>query len=217
MSGATFGQPQIQSLIDLGYGIAAGILGANYVQYRPQSTGPVLANVNMVQEIFLAFDRDNNFSFIKPAEYNKSLYYGLVDLTYVRIGDFFYNFGKHTFFVANIEPLRPVELVLCNHTISLYRPAGSTSNGYGGDTDPILQFSEWPCSLLPGTKGESNEARTPGSIRAPWEILQIPAIPGGILIDEYDLLIDELGRRFIISQCSLAKEGWYATVSEELS
>lgn len=213
---ATYFIDKVQRHVNKGYNKAAFHLGTPFVQYRPQTSGPVLVNANMVQELYLGFDKSSNFDFLQPQDYNNAKYYALVDLTLVEIGDYFYDFDKRTFFVANIEPIKPAELMLCNHTISLYHPTGnpSTYGGYGGITAPTLKFSGWPVVLLPGTKGESNEARTPGSIRAPWGVMQVPRVPG-ITIDEYDLVIDEGQRRFIVSQASLAKEGWWCSMALE--
>jgi hypothetical protein len=214
---ATFGESQIQALINLGYRIAGGILGTTFVLYRPQNTGPVITNNNIVQELSLAFDQDYKFSLRKPQDYNNSRYYALMDLTYVSVGDYLYDWNNTTFFVAWIEPLKPAELILCNRTINLYRPSGSIDNGYGGDTDPIPILIDWPVSLLPGQKGETNEAKTPGSVRAPWGVCYLPLLPDNVTVDEYDLLIDDRGFRFIVSTSSLGKEGFYLTIDTELS
>lgn len=213
---ATYFVDKVQRHVNKGYGKAASRLGVPFVQYRPQTSGSVLVNANMVQEVYLAFDKSSNFDFTQPQDYNDAKYYALVDLSFVQIGDYFWDFNQRIFFVANVEPLKPAELMLCNHTVSLFHPAGNVSayHGYGGDTQPTTKFSGWPVVLLPGTKGEANEAKTPGSIRAPWGVMQVPPIPG-VTIDEYDLMIDDQQRRFIVSLASLAKEGWFCTMSLE--
>lgn len=205
-------QDKIQSKIYKGFNKAAQRLGSQYVQYRPSSSGAVIAQNNIVQEIFFAFDKSPNFDFKQPLDYNQATYYALVDLTEVQIGDYFWDYNNRTFFVANIEPLKPAEVVLCNVTIDLLRPASSTTNGYGGDTTPQTLLTGWPASILPGTKGEMNEAKTPGTNRSFWVQMRIPYY---VSIDPYDIVTDNLGRRFVVSDNSLAKEGYFCTMSYE--
>lgn len=207
-------QAAIQAHVNYGYSQAAKRLGVPFVQFRPANTGQVLVNDNIIQEINLAFDQDYNFSMIKPQEYNNNRYYALLDLTFVNIGDYFWDYNQTIFFVGWIEPLRPAELILCNHTITLYTPSGSIDNGYGGNVSPVTKLTNWPVSLLPGTKGESNESKTPGSIRAPWGEMLMPNLLG-VSVDEYDLVITERDERYIVSQSSLAKEGYFCTMSRE--
>jgi len=208
-------QVLVQQKVNHGYSIAASKLGKTFVQYRPQTGGPVFVNTNIVQELDLMFDQDYHFSVLKPQQYNDNNYFALMDLTYVQVGDYLTDNNGTVFFVAWIEPLRPAEILLCNRTITLYTPSGSIGNGYGGDTDPVTKLTDWPVSLLPGTKGEVNESRTPGSVRAPWGVIQMPKPPGDIKVNEYDLVIDDRNYRFIISTSSLAKEGFYLTIATE--
>lgn len=206
-------QDKIQAKISRGYAKAAARLGSQFVQYRVQ-TFPVISETNIVQELYFAFDMSDSFSFAEPLDYNKAKYYALFDNTNAQIGDYFYDYTGRTFFISNLEPLKPPEVILCNETLSLYRPAGSTgvSNGYGGDTTPALYASGVPVSLLPESRGEANESGLPGAIRAPWMQVLIPPL-AGIDVKTYDLFIDSQNRRWIVSMCSLAKEGWYTTVS----
>ena len=80
----------------------------------------------------------------------------------------------------------------------------------------ITILTAWPVALLPGTKGEANDARLPGAVRAPWGVIYMP-VPPGVTINEYDLIIDDRGFRYIVSTCSLAKEGYYLTIDTEVS
>jgi hypothetical protein len=205
----------IQSHVNHGYSIAASKVGHTFVVFRPLDTGPVLRNQNIVQELPLAFDQDYHFGFMKPSEYNKQNYYALLDLTLIKVGDYLWDYDQHIFFVAWIEPLRPAELTRCDATINLIQPSGSIDNGYGGDTTPVTKITGWPIAISPGTKGETNEAHTPGSVRSPWMIGYAPLLPDGVMIEEYDVIIDELGRRYVVSMPSLGKEGWYFSMAME--
>lgn len=196
----------IQSLINNGYGIAANILGSWFAHYTPLSTGEALVNYNMVDQLNLAFDINPGFTFAKPDAYKSDEYYGLCNLTTVSIGDYFWDFGVNTFFVANFEPLKPSLFVRCNSVISIARPA--SNNGYGANTDPTALLTLWPASILPGTKGQENVSHLPESVRAPWVIIHVPAFPGTTFLYG-DIVTDAIGRRFVISDNQLTSFGTY--------
>lgn len=209
-------QTLVQSKVNRGFAISAQKLGSTFVHYRPQTGGPPFVNTNIVQELYLAYDQNYKFTFEKSKEFNNPVYFALMDLTYVGIGDYLTDYVT-TFFVAGIDPLRPAEIIECNRTIDLYLPSGSVANGYGGNTDPIHKLSGWPVALVPGTKGEMNEAKTPGSVRAPWGTIMMPNLPPPLVVNEYDLIIDDRGFRFITSTVSQAEEGYYLSVDTELA
>lgn len=202
----------IQRKINHGYRIAARHLGNLYAHYRPTSTGPVIVNFNMIDQLMLAFDRDAAFSFEKPQDYAGDSFYGLIDCTTLQIGDYLYDFDNRTFFVANFEPLKPAMLVKCNRTVTLKQPA--SNNGYGASTGPTLLLDSWPASIIPGTKGERNVAQLPESVRAPWYIMHLPYFPGAI-INYGDVILDDLSRRFVVSANQLSPMGWHLTIDME--
>lgn len=201
-------EAKIQVHVNKGYRIAAKNLGHLFAHYRAQDNGPVLVNFNMVDELNLAFDRDKMFSFASPEEYKSDTYYALLDLTTVGIGDYLYDFDKGTFFIANIEPLKPAMLIRCSHVVTISRPA--SNNGYGGDTGPIPILTQWPCSIFLGPKGEKNIATLPESTRSPWIVIHIPQLIG-TTIEYGDIVIDELNRRYAVSDNHLTPLGWYLT------
>lgn len=200
----------IQQKINKGYNIAAKHLGTKFGHFRPQNTGPVLENINLVQEVFLAPDKDSEFGFGQPIGFKADTYFALLDLTLVQIGDYLWDFGNYTFYVVNIEPLKPALLVRCSNTITVYRPA--SSNGYGGDTGPQTLLTGWPCSVQPGAKGERNVSMLPESVRAPWTTIHLPFFPGTI-IRYGDIIVDELGRRFAVSLNEVSAIGYELTCS----
>lgn len=196
----------VQRHVNKGYRIAARNLGNLFMHYRPMSNGPVLTNINAIDELMLAFDRDKMFTFASPEEYKSDLYYALLDLTTVNIGDYFYDFDKGTFFAASIEPIKPAMLVRCSHVVNIYRPA--SNNGYGGDTGPIPILTQWPCSIFLGPKGERNVSQLPESSRSPWVVIHIPQLIG-TTIEYGDVVTDDLDRRYIVSDNHLTALGWY--------
>lgn len=207
-----FFQDHIQQKINHGFAKAASKLGTPFMQYRPQDNTTVIVEDNIVGELYVAYDKSANFNFLQPLDYNVASYYVLMDLTNVQIGDYLWNYDDRIFFVANIEPLKPAQVILCNiPSLSIYRPSGSTTNGYGGNTNPQLLLSGWPACMVPGTKGESNEAKTPGSVRAFWNNLMLPSTQ--VAIEPYDLVIDDTERRFIVSNNQKSQMGYFCTCS----
>lgn len=203
----------IQKHVSHGYGIAAKHLGHLFVHYRPQSTGTVLTNINAIDELMMAYDPDPLFGFIKPLTFKSDEYYGLVDLTTVAIGDYFYDFKAGTFFVANFEPLKSALIIRCNAIASIFRP--TSSNGYGANTGPSPLMTGWPVSILPGTKGERNVAGLPESVRAPWVVIHVP-IFAGVDILYGDVITDDLNRRYVVSQNQKTSFGsWHLTCDYE--
>lgn len=202
----------IQRKINKGYHIAAKHLGNLYAHYRPRSTGPALVNINMMDTLMMAFDPNPNFSFEKPQGFDDDTFFSLLDLTDVQIGDYLSDLNNRTFYVANIEPLKPAMLVRCNRTISIVQPA--SNNGYGASTGPTLLLDTWPASIIPGTKGEQNVARLPESVRAPWYIVHLPFFANTI-INYGDVILDDMNRRLVVSSNQLSGMGWHLTVDFE--
>lgn len=200
----------IQHKISKGYGKAARHLGHPFIHFVPQGINNPLDNLNMFDTLNVAFDPRDNFEFGKPAEYNDNVYYGLVDLTTVNIGDYFSDFDQYIFFVGNFEPLKPSMLVRCNRTITLYGPAAnsSVSNGYGSDTTPSTKMIDWPVAISEGGIGGVNEDRTPGSISNPGVTIMVPDV---VQIEVYDIIVDDLNRRFEVSGNELTGLGYFLT------
>ena len=158
----------------------------------------------------MAFDQDSQFGFWQACGLQgpPDIYYALCDLTTVEIGDYFYDFADHTFFVGNFEPLKPAMFVRCTHKVSIYRPA--TNNGYGGPTGDTEIMTDWPAAIELGTKGEKQMSGLPDSVRSPWVIIHLPEYPG-VLIEYGDIVIDDLARRYAVSDNHLTFLGWHLT------
>ena len=200
----------IQQQINAGYGIAATVLGSPCAQYRP--TGPTNPLATQVATLQAAFDIDAKFTFGKPSQPGKPLWYGLFDPTTCLVGDYLVGVSG-TFFIASIEPLHPVECVQCNHVLSIVRPTSNRAlgrvRGLDGDTrsteTPIM--TGWPVALLQGTKGEKPDTGIPGEARDPWFAVMLPALVG-VSIDTDDIATDENGNRYQVSSTELTPKGW---------
>lgn len=198
-----------------GYAISARHLGHLYYHYRPTDALDPIRNINLIDEIMLAYDPDANFGFAKPQGYDADTYHGLVSLKTVQVGDYFRDDRGTTLFVANIEPLKPSLLVKCNETVTVSRP--TATRGYGGDSQPTLLMDNWPAGITDGTKGERNVAKLPESVRGPWVTIHIPRLPS-VDILYGDIIIDSFGRRYVVSQNLItADPTWNITASQEIA
>jgi hypothetical protein len=212
---AAFVSSVIQPIVDFGYGLAATFLGQIYNHYRPQSTGPVLVNFNMIEQIPFMFDATPNFSQTRPHLYaSDQTYYGAFDSTNTKIGDYFTNGGSYVFYVANWEPLRPPAMMLCNRVVTIQRPSGngSVSNGYGGNTAPVTLLTGWPASIIKGGISNKPETGTPESINDHGMICYIPYY---VPIATYDIVIDDLNRRYIIGENEQTELGYRLSLAYE--
>jgi hypothetical protein len=177
----------------------------------------------------------------RPQKYGKSTWYALMDGTSLQVGDYFIgqapggsllleNGGNlmlengsemllegnplGTFFIAAMQLLLPILVIQCNRTISISRPqaqSGMGAQSYSGMTsaNEIPIVTGVPCSILQGTKGEKNETALPGDTRSPWWTILLPASVGRIMLG--DLLIDDLGQRYVVSSPELTALGWRLT------
>jgi hypothetical protein len=176
----------------------------------------------------------------KPQKYGKATWYALVDGNGLRVGDYFVGIEEggrlelegggnlsleaggdfrleksgSTYFIAAMQPLLPILVVQCNRIITISRPqpqSGSGAQGYSGMTaaNEIAYASGVPCSILQGTKGEKDDASLPSDVRSPWWTILLPASVGSVMLG--DLLIDDLGQRYVASSVELTALGFRLT------
>jgi hypothetical protein len=149
----------------------------------------------------------------KPNKYGKPTWYALVDGTDLEVGDYFVGPGG-VFFIAALQSLLPILVVECNRTVSIFRPqeqAGLGLGAYGGNTaaTETLLFAGRPCSILQGTKGEKTESNLPGDVRAPWWNILMPY--AGVNLTTDDVIVDDLGLRYVLSSVELSDLGFRIT------
>jgi hypothetical protein len=188
-----------------------------------------------------------DMKYSKPNKYGKATWYALVDGHGLRPGDYFIGEKPHggllledggkllteaggefllegamqgTFFIAAMQLLLPILVVECNRTISLFRPqvqSGVGAQGYGGTTseNQTLYASGVPCSMLQGTKGEKSETNLPDDTRSPWWVVLMPKSVGYVAPD--DIIIDDLGQRYVISSNESSDLGYRCTAMMALT
>jgi hypothetical protein len=176
----------------------------------------------------------------KPNKYGKATWYALVDGHGLKVGDYFiadlqggrlelegggnlslesggsFRLDKSgsTYFIAAMQPLLPIFVVECNRIITISRPqpqSGSGAQGYSGMTaaNEIAYATGVPCSILQGTKGEKDDANLPSDVRSPWWTILFPASVGSVMLG--DLLVDDLGQRYVASSVEKTDLGFRLT------
>lgn len=205
---------KLQDKIYKGYGQAAKRIGFDYQQFRATSANNPLSST-AIRALSASFT--TNFSYSTPNKYGQAAWLGLFDATLCAVGDILVGEGG-TFFIAAMQSTLPIYVVQTNRTVSVLRVSmddGVGLGGYGGDTPSteVPLMAGWPASVLQGTKGEANPANLPGDIRTPWWAILMPAWPG-IVLRTSDIILDELGRKYVISSAELSDMGWRCTAMQ---
>jgi hypothetical protein len=190
-------------------------LGQTYDQYRPNGPSNPTGAANWYGTMVAAFDDSANFKFAKPALYGDPISYALVDGSLVSPGDYFIGSGN-TMFIAVIPSILPIVAIKCNSVINILRPASNTGVGaqpYGGDQvgSEIPIMTQWPCLIDIGTKGEVGATALPGDVRMSWYRILLPATHG-VTIEAFDVVNDNVGRRYKTSAVERTQLGWRLTV-----
>jgi len=207
MDGAT-----LQAKLYGGYAKAAKRIGLPFAQYRPQAAlQPALSSANGVQTLLASFNAED-MGYRHPRGYARVGWYCVADGGQLQAGDYLSGNG-YTYFIAAMEPLLPILAVRCNRVLSVFRPqqqAGVGAVGYGGMTagNEMPRLTQFPASILLGTKGEHSLVDLPGDVRSPWWAILLPNLPGGVTLRSGDLMQDDLGRRFVVSSAEQSALGW---------
>jgi hypothetical protein len=210
----------VQARIDRGRGIAAARIGSPFTLYRPLSSSAPIVPGNALGTVMVLLDSGFAAPFKRPNLYGGPVWQAIMDASVTRAGDYISN-GSDTYFLAAIQALLPVAVVVCNRVITVLRPAGNTGVGaqpYGGDVvgSEVPLMTGWPASVLNGTKGERGDVALPGDIRMPWAAILLPSWPG-VVLKPADVVTDDLGRRYKLSACELTDMGWRCTAAMEMS
>ena len=218
------------------YAALATALGFPYSLYRSTGSNPI-ASGNLVETLKAIFTdgKSQGFNFNRAATYDDALQNALLDASQVQPGD--YLVGARTYFVASMEPLRPVNVIECNRTISLSRSL--TETGANGQNTPVRQPSQTggsspyfgrqvdPAGSTSSTENQviatgipvlmvANAGRATGQVETPsgapgpsrWRIyLPISIFPKGSVLDR-DYLTDEEGNRHMVSAAAWTNLGY---------
>jgi len=205
----------METLIAKGYAKAASKVGASFNLYRPSGASSPLDISRKVGTLYASFTPHSasGFSYKRPSDYTSSLYHGMFDTREVEVGDYLTHATQGTWFVAGMDPIQPPLCIECQRTVTITRPSGATQvglNSYGGNVPetetPVM--SGWPASLLDSGKGQTKKyGDLPGDVGTGiWELL-LPLVPG-VLVRDADIMVDDLGRRYVLGSCELQDYGW---------
>lgn len=219
---------RLQGLVNKGYRISAQNVGLSFNQYRPVGASNPLASSNLVASnvpaSFTPYGAE--FQFGRPPDEGEAKFNGLFDPTNVTVFDYFVGAGGQVtgdiYFVADLAPIMPPFCIRCNRTITVTRAAPSTAvglNPYGGSTPAteVPLMTKWPCSLLEvghGRQGSGGEL--PGDVAAARWAIVLPSTPG-VILHVADILVDDLGKRYLVGGAELTSYGWRVGALEMVS
>lgn len=215
----------IQGKIYAGYAKVALRLGLAYQQYRPSLAANPLSTARA--SLYASFNAED-FKYGKPNKYGDPLWYGVFDGSTTLPGDYLVGPGG-TFFIAAQQLNLPILMVECNRQVRLLRvsaPSGVGAVGYSGQcatdsTDALGAGGAngsfgtgWPASILQGGRAEATGTGLPTTNKnAAWKILLPVSVP--ITMNASDILLDDLGRRYVVQGAELTDLGWRMQAVEE--
>lgn len=142
------------------------------------------------------------------------------DWSYLRPGDYLAG-PEGVVFVASIEPPKPMLVVMTNAVVTLARPGAPVLAGlnqYGAVTprNETILLRDFPASLLAGGMGDRTRAGLPDDTKVPGFIALMPVV-GCVTPQVGDLLLDELGRRFVLTSMEGLGAVWRFSVVQAVS
>lgn len=206
MDGAT-----LQARIYAGYSKAANKVGISYNLYRPSSA---FLPLNFISTLNAAFSATPDYKFSKPNEYGDPVWVALLNDATTVTGDYIIG-NNEKYFIAGKQFLTPVLAVECNRTIKITRQVAETGIGavsYSGSVPAkeveILGTTGnfWPASILLGGKSQRGLGLPADTKEAGWRVLLPPSVP--VTLQYADIIIDDLGRRYVIESAELTDLGW---------
>jgi hypothetical protein len=210
-------QALIQAKVNIGFAHGANAIGASYAQYRCSTFDSPIQAAFQVGAVMVAFDVAANFKFISPVKTDTDTYYGLMDLTNVRPGDYLVG-PQGTFFVSYIEPLKPPICIRCPYLISIRQNSLIARAGiqpmreFNGLQDVTLS-SGIPMSL---TLEEKSRGRPITNLeddaiqRTTWKGILSPSYGAGAVgaIAKDDIVIDENATKYQVWAAFFHPTGW---------
>ncbi len=186
-----------------GYAAIAEELGAQYAVYDFKLLYPF--EELKVADVQMAITSDPNFS--APLKYNKAVWICYADGAL--LSQFQLLVGPYgTFYVGDMQPFQPMQVVRCNKSVSIGRVEYSTS-GPVADTVvnfvealPIfMQFTREDIQRPPGTMG----AQAMGRAITHWDAF-IPGPQG--MVKQDDVVVDEDGIKYILDSPNFTNMGY---------
>lgn len=198
---------QIQRLISQGLGIAAKALGFDFLVYRSASLVDPLAAGTEIATIKASLTTGYAYSAAKkPSAPDWTL---VCDMREMEAGDWLV--GPSTCYIAKVQPLLPFKAVECNRVVSLARPNYEDGGAAGYEPKDAVFASALPVFMYPKKDrvSPSKAMHFPSDSAAAiteWTVYVNAWSIGDIL--PHDVLIDELGARYVIDIADLTDLGF---------
>lgn len=209
-------EARLQQVLGKGYAIAAERVGGTFELYRPSAADSVIVPINMIAASFKAgiANYGGGFKFDKPDTHKDHYNNGLLDTRIAQKFDYLVA-DRGTWFVAQLEPIKPCLLVRCDRIISVLRPGSGVPCGavgladYGGTTasSEVALMEGWPAALFDTGGKARGLAGLPVDVGAPSVEIMLPSWDG-VLVRPSDFVTDDLGRRYTIKGAELTTFGW---------
>jgi hypothetical protein len=204
----------IRAKVQYGLGKAGTILGYTVNQYRPSGASSPIGSGTLVGSITADFDVAAALQFKSQQVFDKAALYLLGNPATLLTGDYLVGQGSGpdegwTYFVAACGGVAPALVIRCNAVLTISRAPAPVAGigGYGGETAanlvPVL--TGWPAALLPKGRSESNATRLPADGKLPLIEILLPW--GGVMPNNADVVVDDAGRRYVVSLVNRQPQG----------
>jgi hypothetical protein len=201
------------------YAQIAKMFGGKYQHYRPAGAdSPLNHKIGSIQA---AFDTVPALTFKAPAKNPGFPYYGAMDARLLKPSDYLVG-PMGTFFVAAIEPLKPVLTWRCTRTINILEAGQSAQSNaaprVGGYSEPLAAtnvtiLTGWPANIVKDTRGELDQTKLPSDTRSGYFKIMLPPLPIEPIQGMY--VTDDSGSTYIVSSAQKSWMGWELLVMIE--
>jgi len=202
-----------------GAGCAARRTGFMHDAYRPKGPVAPVDLANRFLRLCVAYVLPGG-NVDAPAGFGVPFREAWADWSYLRAGDYLAG-PEGTVFVAEIEPPKPMLVVMTNAVVALARAAApdlAGLNEYGAvlaGTETVL-LAGFPASLLRGGVDDRTRAGLPDDTKLPGFTALLPCV-AGVAPMVADLLTDGDGRRFVVESVERVGGVWRLSLIQAVS
>jgi hypothetical protein len=202
-----------------GAGCAARRTGFLHDAYRPDGPAMPVEPGKRFLRLAVVFVLPGG-SVAAPSAFAVPFRQAWADWSYLETGDYLAG-PEGTVFVAEIEPPKPMLVVMTNATVSLVRPGPAVMAGLNPynavltNTEEVL-VQGFPASLLVGGVGDRTKVGLPDDTRLPGFVAMLPYVHS-VMPRVADILLDDLDRRFIITSVEKISSVWRFSLVQAVS
>lgn len=194
---------QNQQRLYAGYQRIAEQLGTDHVIHPFRMMSPIHAN-NVGAAIKASFAADPGYK--APLKYNRAVWIGYLDGDLINRFDFLTG-AYGTYYIADKQPMQPMQAVRTNHVITLARGTYSTE---GDITESVVNYAELLPVFMQFAREDIQRPNTQfgqqiGRATTHWTAF-IPAPEGSIKQD--DIAIDEAGIKYVVDAPDFTNAGY---------